>query len=77
VQCGALRYGDPNEADLIKIHAGTGKLTLLHYDNFEKDEPILQTRIKINLRNQYVDVFDHRNHPNVLKNKSLFFRKEA
>jgi DNA phosphorothioation-associated putative methyltransferase len=72
VQCGALRYGDPDEADLIKIHAGTGKLTLLHYDDFEKDEPILQTRIKINLRNQYVHVFDHQGQNNILKDKKRY-----
>lgn len=60
VQCGAVRYGNPEEADLIKIHVRSGKLTFLHYDDFEgKPEPILLTRIKINLRNQFVQVFDH------------------
>lgn len=60
VQCGAVRYGNPEEADLIKIHVRSGKLTFLHYDDFEgKPEPILLTRIKINLRSQFVQVFDH------------------
>ena len=72
VQCGALRYGDPYEADLIKIHAGSGKLTLLNYDDFDKDEPILKTRIKINLRNQYVHVFDHQGQNNILKDKKRY-----
>src|SRR5690606_29602303 len=41
VQCAALRYGSPEEADLIKIHIQSGKLTFLHYDDFEgKKEPI-------------------------------------
>ena len=36
VQCGAVRYGNPAEADLIKIHARSGKLTFLHYKNFDR-----------------------------------------
>ncbi len=60
VYCAALRYGNPEEADLIKIHVRSGKLTFLQYDDFEKAEhPVLRTRIKINLRNQFVQVFDH------------------
>ena len=60
VQCGAVRFGDPREADLIKIHVRSGKLTFLHYDDFEgQPEPVLLTRIKINLRTQFVQVFDH------------------
>jgi hypothetical protein len=73
VQCGALRYGDPQEADLIKIHVGSGKLTLLHYDKFDKSrEPTLSTRIKINLRTQFVQVFDHRPEKQALFNKKKF-----
>jgi DNA phosphorothioation-associated putative methyltransferase len=74
VQCGALRYGDPEEADLIKIHIASGKLTFLHYDDFKKAEPILQTRIKINLRNQFVQVFDHRAESQPLKDKRLYLK---
>ena len=72
VQCGALRYGDPEEADLIKIHVASGKLTFLHYDDFKKAEPILQTRIKINLRNQFVQVFDHRAERQPLPDKNRY-----
>jgi DNA phosphorothioation-associated putative methyltransferase len=60
VRCGAVRYGSPGEADLIKIHVRSGKLSFLHYENFDRRKnPILLTRIKINLRNQFVQVFDH------------------
>ncbi len=60
VGCAAIRYGDPAEADLIKIHVRSGKLTFLHYDDFEGNPlPALQTRIKINLRTRFVQVFDH------------------
>lgn len=73
VQCGALRYGDPQEADLIKIHVASGKLTFLHYEKFDKvREPLLNTRIKINLRTQFVQVFDHRPEQQALFNKKLF-----
>jgi DNA phosphorothioation-associated putative methyltransferase len=73
VHCGALRYGNPEEADLIKIHVRSGKLTFLQYDNFDrKRHPILQTRIKINLRTQFVQVFDHSAEKQSLMNKQQF-----
>jgi DNA phosphorothioation-associated putative methyltransferase len=60
VHCGAVRYGNPEEADLVKIHVRSGKLTFLHYDDFiGKALPKLQTRIKINMRTRFVQVFDH------------------
>ena len=71
VQCGALRYGDPQEADLIKIHVASGKLTLLHYQNYDE---VLETRIKINLRTQFVHVFDHTADKQPLVDKHLFER---
>lgn len=77
VHCGALRYGDPEEADLIKIHAASGKLTFLHYDDFNKAEPILQTRIKINLRNQFVQVFDHRAEKQPLADKQRYLKSAS
>jgi DNA phosphorothioation-associated putative methyltransferase len=74
VHCAALRYGNPEEADLIKIHVRSGKLTFLHYDNFDrKKHPVLQTRIKINLRTRFVQVFDHRSEAQSLRDKRIFF----
>jgi DNA phosphorothioation-associated putative methyltransferase len=72
ILCGAIRYGDPEEADLIKIHVASGKLTFLHYDDFKKARPVLQTRIKINLRDQFVHVFDHRAEKQVLADKDRY-----
>jgi len=73
VQCGAVRFGDPEEADLIKIHIRSGKLTFLHYDNFDrKKQPLLLTRIKINLRTQFVQVFDHSVEQQTLGNKKIY-----
>ena len=73
VHCGAIRYGNPDEADLIKIHVRSGKLTFLHYDHFEKKKnPILLTRIKINLRTRFVQVFDHSAETQALMDKKPF-----
>lgn len=72
VACAALRYGDPEAADIIKLHKRTRKVTFQHYDDFEeKPLPELQTRIKVNLRNRFVDVFDHTTGPTQL----LYFKE--
>jgi len=60
VGCGAKLYGDVDTADLIKIHIRSGKLTLLFYDNFDSSPlPRLRERIKINMRSQRIDFFEH------------------
>jgi DNA phosphorothioation-associated putative methyltransferase len=78
VRCAALRYGNPEEADLIKIHVRSGKLTFLQYDDFEgKEHPTLRTRIKINLRTQFVQVFDHSTDSQPLIGKQRFLNPIA
>ena len=73
VQCAAHRYGDPAQADLIKIHKHSGKVTFQHYDDFDgKPLPELQTRIKVNLRNLFVEVFDHSIGPKI---QLLYFKE--
>jgi DNA phosphorothioation-associated putative methyltransferase len=73
VQCAAHRYGDPAQADLIKIHKHSGKVSFQHYDDFdEKDLPELQLRIKVNLRNLFVQVFDQSKE----EKKQLLYFKE-
>lgn len=67
-------YGELEDIQLIKIHITSGKLTLLGFDNFEKDEaPRLAERVKIKMAEQDVDFFDyHFNHEHAprLENKS-------
>ena len=76
VYCAALRYGNPEEADLIKIHVRSGKLTFLHYDDFDgKKHPVLETQIKINLRTRFVQVFDHRSEGQSLPEKRVYLSK--
>jgi DNA phosphorothioation-associated putative methyltransferase len=73
VQCAAHRYGDPAQADIIKIHKHSGKVTFQHYDDFYgKPLPELQTRIKVNLRNLFVEVFDHSVGPKI---QLLYFKE--
>lgn len=60
VDCACRLYGDPQEADILKLHKRSGKLTLLHYEDFDTSTyPRLLTRIKVALRNQFVQVFNH------------------
>lgn len=72
VECGARLYGDPRQADLIKIHLRSKKLTFLHYEDFEQPLPVLETRIKIDLGRLFVNVIDHSAGPD----RQLLFFKE-
>ena len=60
IACGAVLYGDIQTADLIKIHIGSGKLTLMKFDDFEGQPlPRMVERIKLNLRSQDIDIFEY------------------
>lgn len=62
VGCAIQLFGDIEEADLLKIHIRSGKVTLLKYDDFEnKALPELQQRVKIKMREQQIDFFDYGN----------------
>jgi DNA phosphorothioation-associated putative methyltransferase len=73
VECAARLYGNPREADLIKIHLHSRKLTFHYYRDFEKSPlPELLTRIKIDLRRLFVTVIDHTTGP---EHQLLFFKE--
>jgi len=75
VECAARLYGDPREADLIKIHLHSRKLTFHYYRDFGKAPlPELLTRIKIDLKRLFVTVtvIDHRTGP---EHQLLFFKE--
>jgi hypothetical protein len=60
VGCATLLFGDVAQADVIKLHKASGKVTFLVYDDFDgKPVPELKLRIKVNLRTRWVQVFDH------------------
>lgn len=67
VGCAEKLYGSVRDADLLKVHIGSGKLTLLRYEDFDDDPlPRLVERIKIDMRAQDIDFFDHRDRPQLL-----------
>lgn len=74
VGCATQLYGDVDSIDLIKAHMTSGKVTLLRYDDWSKEEPLLLERIKIKLREQDVDFFNYSiSHKiQVLNNKRVF-----
>ncbi len=60
VGCATTLFGDVAQADVIKLHKISGKVTFLVYDDFEGNAlPELKQRIKVNLRTRWVQVFDH------------------
>ncbi len=73
IGCSGILYGDTQNADIIKIHRWSGKVTLLKYDDFENNPlPELHERVKVNLRKQCIDIFDHRSPTN----QQLLYFKE-
>ena len=74
VGCALQLYGEIDDIDLVKIHIGSGKVTLLKYDDFEKSIPLLKRRIKISMRDQDVDFFFYSSsiEPQALYQKSQF-----
>jgi hypothetical protein len=73
VGCATALFGDVAQADVVKIHKASGKVTFLLYDDFEgKPLPVLQHRIKVNLRTRWVQAFDHREEGQALESKDRF-----
>lgn len=61
VGCACQLYGGLDEIHLIKIHFTSGKVSLMRYDDWEKQAPRLEERIKIKLREQNIDFFIYKN----------------
>lgn len=58
--CASRLFGDVTIADVIKFHIQSGKLTLLMVDDFfGQPVPELKCRVKIKLRSQDIDIFEH------------------
>ena len=73
VECAARLYGNPREADLIKLHLHSRKLTFHYYRDFDTAPlPELLTRIKIDLKRLFVSVIDHTSGP---EHQLLFFKE--
>ncbi len=73
VACGSVLFGDIEDADLVKIHIESRKLSLLYYEDFESLLPVLAKRVKIDLRAQDVRFYNYdRNSKQYLFLKSRF-----
>ncbi len=59
IGCATQLYGDIDNFQLIKAHIKSGKVSLMRYDDWDKDEPLLLERIKIKLRELDIDFFDY------------------
>ena len=59
VGCGTQLYGDIEEFDLVKIHFTSGKVSLMRYDDWSKEVPLLVERVKIKLRELDIDFFNY------------------
>ena len=79
VGCATVLYGDVEQADLLKIHSQSGKLSLMRYDDFDNQPlPRLLERVKINLREQTFDLYQYGEdyEPSYLYLKSRFINEE-
>jgi hypothetical protein len=73
VACGLILWDAISDVQLIKIHIGSGKLTLMEFDDFDASPtPYLRRRVKVNVRKQDYDLFEYgsREYP-----KPLLYRK--
>lgn len=80
IGCATALVGDIRNYDLVKAHIDSGKVTLMSFDNFlGRPVPRMQTRIKVRLRDQDMDVFEYDDAtypPPLLFNKSRFINEE-
>ncbi|MCG8050219.1 MAG: DNA phosphorothioation-associated putative methyltransferase [Candidatus Thiodiazotropha endolucinida] len=74
IGCATQLYGDLEKFHLVKVHMTSGKVSIMRYDDWSKDIPLLVERIKIKMREQDVDFFDYGGKfpPPPLKNKLLY-----
>ena len=73
-------YGDLTSADLLKLHVESGKVTLMSFEDFATSPlPRMVQRVKVDLRDQEVHVFDYGNEfePPYLYWKSRYINEET
>jgi DNA phosphorothioation-associated putative methyltransferase len=71
--CARALVGDIDEANIVKLHRFSGKVTYIAYPDFEKKpHPALQLRVKVSLPTLAIDLFDYSD----WDDPPLLFRKE-
>jgi len=80
VNCGLIIWDSMSDVHIVKVHIGSGKLSLLEFENFDACPlPLLKRRVKINLRKQDYDVFEYGTEKfpsTVLYNKSRYMHED-
>jgi len=72
--CGRAFLGEVEDANVIKIHRRTGKLSYLVYPDFDDEpHPALVRCVKLNLRTRQLECYDY----NQSTNPPVLHRKEA
>lgn len=60
IGCAGKLYGEAQDADVVKVHIGSGKVSLMTYDDYEGALiPMLIERVKVDLRRQHVHYFQY------------------
>jgi DNA phosphorothioation-associated putative methyltransferase len=55
IGCAGKLYGEAQQADVVKVHIASGKVSLMRYDDYEGCAiPMLIERVKVDLRRQQV-----------------------
>jgi len=58
IGCAGKLYGEVQEADVVKVHIASGKVSLMRYDDYEGSAiPLLVERVKVDLRRQQVSYY--------------------
>jgi DNA phosphorothioation-associated putative methyltransferase len=60
VTCGLILWDSLTDVQLVKIHIGSGKLTLMEFDGFDESPiPLLRRRIKVHVRRLNYEIFEY------------------
>ena len=73
--CARTYLGEIEDANLIKLHCISGKISYLRYPDFDTNpHPALSTCVKLNMRSLQLDFYDYRTseNPPVLHRKETF-----
>jgi len=77
--CARALVGDIDEANVIKLHRFSGKVSYLAYPHFERDpHPALRLRVKVTLPTLSIDLFDYSDwdDPPILCRKEQLLHKD-
>lgn len=79
VGCAAILYGDYRNADLVKVHIASGKVSIMKFDDFDGQPlPRMIERVKIKLREQDIEYYAYGEvyEPPFLYRKSRYINEE-